>query len=84
MIKYMEDNMQSHSPYVPGFIPVELEKMQRIRNYMHEEDENCLEINRTDFYRFFTEYDRRRNTNFLDTYPEMKEFWELCKKEAGK
>lgn len=85
MIIYMESNMQSHSPYVPGFIPVELDKMNRIHKYMIEgETEEWMKTNRADFYRFFLEHDRRRNTNFLDTYPEMKEFWELCKKEAEK
>lgn len=85
MISYMENNMQSHSPYVPGFIPVELAKIKRTHDYMIEgETKHWLSVNRADFYRFFAEHDRRRNTNFLDTFPEMKDFWELCKKEAEK
>ena len=31
------------------------------------------------FYTFFTEHDRRRGTNFLNTFPEMEEFWQECK-----
>ena len=31
------------------------------------------------FYAFFTEHDRRRGTNFLNTFPEMEEFWQECK-----
>ena len=34
--------------------------------------------NRADFYKFFTEHDNRRNTNFLATYPEMINFWQQC------
>ena len=26
-----------------------------------------------------TEYDRRRNVKFLETFPEMENFWNLCK-----
>jgi hypothetical protein len=37
---------------------------------------------RADFYRFFSEHDRRRNTWFLNTFPEMREFWEECKYHA--
>ena len=31
------------------------------------------------FYAFFNEHDRRRNTNFLNVFPEMEEFWIECK-----
>jgi hypothetical protein len=42
---------------------------------------NSIRKNRTRFYDFITEYDRRRDTNFLETFPEYKEFFELCEKE---
>ena len=32
-----------------------------------------------DFYNWFTEYDKRRKVNFLDTFPEMNNFWQYCK-----
>jgi hypothetical protein len=31
-----------------------------------------------DFYRFFAEHDRRRGTDFLATFPEMREWWQEC------
>jgi hypothetical protein len=34
---------------------------------------------RADFFNWFTEYDRRRKTNFLETFPEMEEFYNECK-----
>jgi hypothetical protein len=34
---------------------------------------------RNDFAIFVDEHDRRRGTNFLETFPELKEFYELCK-----
>ena len=33
------------------------------------------------FYNFINEYDKRRNTNFLYTFPEYAEFYKLCKRE---
>ena len=37
--------------------------------------------NRTRFYDFINQYDSRRDTNFLDTFPEYADFLELCKQE---
>ena len=34
------------------------------------------------FYEYFTEYDRRRGLNFLETFPEMTAFWNEAKEEA--
>jgi hypothetical protein len=42
-------------------------------------DENKVKEGRIDFYNWFTELDRRRNTNFVETFPDMIPFWELCK-----
>ena len=33
---------------------------------------------RANFYKFFTQHDARRNTNFLSTYPEMEDWWLMC------
>jgi len=32
-----------------------------------------------DFYNFFSEHDRRRNTNFCKTFPQYEEFFSKCK-----
>jgi hypothetical protein len=37
---------------------------------------------KADFYRFFAEHDRRRNTNFLETFPEMSDWWAKCEYHA--
>ena len=33
------------------------------------------------FYEYFTQYDKRRNLNFLETFPEMTDFWNEAKEE---
>ena len=42
---------------------------------------NSIRINRARFYDFVNEYDRRRNTNFVEIFPEYTDFYELCKQE---
>ncbi len=42
-------------------------------------DEMTLREQRNNFFRFFTEHDRRRGTDFLKTFPEMEDFWQICR-----
>lgn len=66
---------------VTKFSDLEYERFRRTRNYFAStqyDDARIIE-GRKDFYNWFVEYDRRRNTNFLKTFPEMQEFWDLCK-----
>ena len=42
-------------------------------------DPEYIKLNKADFYRFFNEHDRRRNTDFIKTFPDMKTWWEECK-----
>jgi len=38
---------------------------------------------RAAFYRWFTEYDRRRRLDLVDVFPELSGFWETCAVAAG-
>lgn len=59
---------------------LELVKLGRIRALMRTPlPEKQLASARADFYRFFSEHDRRRGTDFLKTFPEMADFWETCR-----
>lgn len=63
-----------------GFKDYEIQRMERNLAWMKEpQDPQQLTQDRADFYKFFSEHDRRRNTNFLQTFPEMREFWSMCK-----
>lgn len=46
-------------------------------------DEN-VRMKRARFYEFITEKDRRDQTDFLNTFPEMTDFYNLCKSEASR
>ena len=65
------------------FSELEYEKFRRVVDYMEGTEytvEKLTEGHR-DFYKWFTEYDRRRNLNFVGTFPELEEFYLGCKTE---
>ena len=41
--------------------------------------EKDIDEHRRNFYRFFSEHDKRRGTDFVKTFPEFEDFWSLCK-----
>lgn len=80
LISYLESKVSDRREDA-AFRPMEVEKLKRIYDWMiADHDQKDVIEARKDFYLFFSEHDRRRNTNFLATFPEMKEFWEYCQK----
>jgi len=63
------------------FSSMEIEKFKRVAQYMASTnyDEAKLIQARKDFYIWITESDRRKNKNFLETFPEMTDFYLECK-----
>jgi organic radical activating enzyme len=62
------------------FTDLEYEKFKRVVDYMAttEYDQDKLIVARKNFVAWFSEHDRRRDTNLVKTFPEMKPFWDLC------
>lgn len=86
-VEYMKANREGVDPetqrYRRGFLEFEIQKMERILNWFQSNQDELdeprkREVLRMDFYKFFSEHDRRRNTHFLDTFPEFEEFWNEC------
>jgi organic radical activating enzyme len=75
---WMELHLETPERPFKGFKDYEVQRMRRDIAWMKEGTDN-LEQKRADFYRFFSEHDRRRGTDFLFAFPEMKAFWEECK-----
>ena len=65
-----------------GFRDYEVQRMRRDIAWMREGQQQDHARNKADFYRFFSEHDRRRNTNFIEAFPEMKSWWHECKYHA--
>lgn len=80
ILQFIEDNKNETDTL--KFSDLEYERFRRVRNYFAtvNYDENKVQEGRIDFYNWFTEYDRRRNLDFLKTFPEMQSFWDLCEK----
>jgi organic radical activating enzyme len=70
-----------------GFKDYEIARLDRDIAWMRDGQQlpkQYIDQNKADFYRFFNEHDRRRNTDFLKTFPEMTEFWQQCQYYAQK
>ncbi|MCR9202942.1 MAG: twitch domain-containing radical SAM protein [Halobacteriovoraceae bacterium] len=64
-----------------SFNEFEKNKIKRILAWMKvEPDLEERESLRADFFAFVNEYDKRYGENFLETFPEFKEFYIECKK----
>ena len=79
ILKFIDDNRDDADPN--KFSDLEYERFRRVRDYFAtvNYDENRVREGRIDFYNWFSEYDKRRKVNFLETFPEMENFWNLCK-----
>ena len=55
-----------------AFKDFEIQKMLRNLAYWKKNADANVQ-NKKNFYAFFNEHDRRRRTNFLNTFPEMEE-----------
>ena len=92
-VEFIQNNLQTSS--TAGFNQYELEKIKRIyeiaESSVDKQRADCystgdqrtfyrsLMRNRTDFVKFVDEHDRRRETQFLKDFPELQEFYNLCK-----
>ena len=66
-----------------GFSGAEIAKLERLLAWMEQDlPPDQLKGWRADFFFFVREHDRRRGTNFLNTFPEMKDFLSLCEEAA--
>ena len=82
-VDFMEKNSYDFNAKPWGFKDIEIHKMTRIRDMfltnLTAELTSQDYINRKDFAIFVDEHDKRRGTNFLEAFPEMFDFYNLCK-----
>jgi organic radical activating enzyme len=63
-----------------GYSDVEVQKVKRIYDWMLAPQDATQQMkNRYSFYKYFSEHDRRRGTDFVKTFPELEEFYNFCK-----
>jgi hypothetical protein len=74
MIRQIE---QPEDPF-HGFKDYEIARLDRDIAWMRSGQGQDWNQQKADFYRFFSEHDRRRGTDFLKTFPEMRAWWDEC------
>jgi hypothetical protein len=77
-LEFMKANVDDNSSN--KFTTVEYEKFKRVVDYMETTElspEKLIE-GRKDFYNWFNTLDNRRETNFIENFPEMEIFYKLC------
>ena len=78
MREHLDDSQNDQFSYM------EYQKLLRISEYMDStqyQEAKILE-GRKDFFHFFSEMDRRRNSQILTTFPELTKFWKICEASA--
>jgi vacuolar-type H+-ATPase subunit D/Vma8 len=77
-LKFIKDNMDDNDR--TKFSSLEYERFRRTIDYMKNTtyDQDKVVKGMRNFYSWFTEYDKRRNTNIVETFPELKKFYEDC------
>jgi len=80
---YMLENTEGLFNHHKGFKDFEVSKVQRLIDWIKQESNFDKNKAMKNFYMFFTEQDRRRNTNFVNTFPELTNFWNNCKDTHG-
>jgi organic radical activating enzyme len=79
LVTFMKERQKEYGEEKNGFLHQEVERVARIEAWMKTPtDKTWQEQARKNFYRFFKEHDRRRGTNFLKTFPELRDFWKIC------
>ena len=69
-----------HSYVRYGYSMVEIQKLKRTYDYaINDNVEFDVEKNRKDFADFITEYDKRRDVDFVKTFPELKKLYDKYK-----
>ena len=83
--EFMKQNLETEQHPFHGFKDYEVQRLDRDIAWMREGqkmDRALVNQHRADFYRFFAEHDRRRDTDFLKTFPEMSAWWKECEYHA--
>lgn len=70
--------MKSHADFYKGFQDTEVEKFERAYEFAKNFTGDKI-LDRHRFFYFFNEYDKRKKTNFVKTFPELKLFYYDCR-----
>jgi organic radical activating enzyme len=79
---FMLENLETEADPFHGFKDYEVQRLERDIAWMRSASNTSSPDHLADFYRFFSEHDRRRGTDFEATFPEMITWWRQCSLHA--
>lgn len=79
---WMDTHRSDTGDGMRGFRDFEVQRLRRDIAWMKSGHNQDWSSARADFWRFFSEHDRRRGTDFLATFPEMRQWWSECEYHA--
>jgi hypothetical protein len=79
---WMLKQQETEDTRFKGFKDYEIARLDRDIAWMRSAQAHDHSEAKGDFYKFFSEHDQRRNTNFAATFPEMKSWWAECEYHA--
>jgi len=82
VLENLADWMETQVNVDNGFRDFEVQRMRRDIAWMRRDQHLDHSQARADFYKFFAEHDRRRGTDFLSVFPDMRAWWQQCERDA--
>lgn len=82
-VDFMKYNPETKWNEFKGFSDFEISKVQRLIDWIKSDTKFDRHKAMKNFYLFWSEHDRRRSTNFLNTFPELEQFYNECKQLNG-
>lgn len=81
-LPFLEDHVRMFKKHNASFL--EMNAVKRLLSLFQNRNKykEQIAIGRRDFVVFVDEYDRRRKTDFLETFPEMEQFYYTCMKPS--
>ncbi len=83
-IEFMKRNPETRWNEFKGFSDFEISKVQRLIDWIHSDTGFNRELAMKNFYLFCSQHDQRRATSFVNTFPELENFWLECEKKCKK
>jgi len=83
-IEFMKYNPETKWNEFKGFSDFEISKVQRLVDWIKSDTGFDKQKAMKNFNLFWTEHDKRKGTDFLNTFPELEFFWNQCKDLNGK
>ena len=83
-IEFMKYNPETKWNEFKGFSDFEISKVQRLIDWITSDTGFNSELAKENFYLFFSQQDKRQDTDFLNTFPELETFWKECEAKCKK